>query len=833
MSHNPNPKDSSDLSAGQIAALQRQLDAALIECQRLRVENEELRARLGFSEPLPHQVPPAVSSLQLFIQSDVLPSTNEHSSFEQKIALFRMLFRGREDVYPVLWENKQTGRKGYAPAVKGGWWGRKPGVQLSTDDYLPLTDEVIRKHLAGQHTVGVYPLLSDDTCWFLACDFDNKGSPSSSRSSYSANATATLRSASIPVPVWAMDALTYMATCEQYGVPAYLERSRSGTGGHVWIFFAAPVPAASARRLGLSLLRETMALRATLDLTSYDRLFPSQDVLPKGGFGNLIALPLQQQACALGNTQFLDRELQPWPDQWAFLSTIQRLSPDQLEHLLTALAPVMVGPEAWRTNQLRRLNDQPVPPNIHCVVGAALSIEKARLPSWVIAEFKHLASLHNPVFYERQKLRLSTYRTPRFIRCYEEDLTHLHLPRGVTEDLQAIVTAAGSKLVVTDRRPAHARGTFHFRGTLSAIQRKAVQEVLNHEQGVLVAPPGIGKTVMACAVIVQRNVPTLVLVHRQPLLNQWRSHMQEWLGLAPSEVGEIRGGMCRAGQAVDLAMIQSLQRHADLPAFFTRYGLLVVDECHHVPAFSFETCLKQAPVRYVLGLTATPYRRDGLQDLITTQCGPIRHTMSPQERGDGLDFVRELIIRETPFEMPTTGEASIQEVFSALAGDTDRTSLVVADVLAAVLDGRRCLILSERRAHCQALAERLTEAGVQPFVLNGSMPAKARTTMAEAVLAAPPDQPFLLIATGQYLGEGFDCPQIDTLFLAFPISFKGKLIQYIGRLLRPHPGKTTVQLYDYADIHSPVLKHMYTKRMRTYERLGFKDSHPRPGRLLC
>lgn len=832
MSHNPNSEDGSDLPAGQIASLQRQLDAALTECQRLRAENEELRARLGLSEPRPHQAPPAGSSPQLFIQSDALPSINKHSSLEQKIALFRMLFRGREDVYPLLWENKHTGRKGYAPAVKGRWWSRKPGAQLSADDYLPLTDEVIRRHLAGQHTIGVYPLLLDDTCWLLVCDFDGKGGPPSSRPSYSANATAIQREAGTSAPVWAMDALAYVTTCERYGVPAYLERSRSGTGGHVWIFFAAPVPAASARRLGLSLLRETMALRATLDLTSYDRLFPSQDVLPKGGFGNLIALPLQGQACTLRNTEFLDRELRPWPDQWAFLSTIQRLSPDQLEHLLTALAPVIVGPNSWRTNHVFRLNAQLAPTSIHCIVGAGLSIEKTRMPSWMIAEFKHLASLHNPVFYERQKLRLSTYRTPRFIRCYEEDLTHLHLPRGVMEDLQAIVTAAESKPVVTDRRPIPAPREFRFRGTLSPIQRKVVHEVASHEQGILVAPPGIGKTIMACCIIAKRNVPTLVLVHRQPLLNQWRSHLQEWLGLAPSEIGEIRGGICRAGQAVDLAMIQSLQRHEDLPGFFSQYGLLIVDECHHVPAFSFESCLKQAPVRYVLGLTATPYRRDGLQELITMQCGPIRCTVSPQEGSESQDLVRELLVRETPFEMPATGEASIQEIFSALVGDTDRTALIVADMLAAVRDGRRCLVLSERRAHCQALTERLIGTGVQPVVLNGSVPAKVRATMTEAVRATPPDQPFLLIATGQYLGEGFDCPQIDTLFLTFPISFKGKLVQYIGRLLRPHPGKTTVQLYDYADVHSPVLKHMHTKRMKTYERLGFVTPRACPGLLL-
>lgn len=823
-----------DLPPGQITALQNQLAAALSECQRLQEENKQLRVRLGLSaQPSLQRVPPADSSQQLFIQSVSLPSVNEHSSLDQKISLFRMLFRGREDVYPVLWENKQTGRKGYAPAVKGGWWGRKSGTQPSTDEYLPLTDEVIRRHLVGQHTVGVYPLLLDDTCWFLACDFDNKGSPSSSRSSHLANATATQHSVSTPVPVWAMDALAYAEVCERCGVPAYLERSRSGTGGHVWIFFMGLVPAALARRLGLSLLRETMALRATLDLTSYDRLFPSQDVLPKGGFGNLIALPLQGHVRKFGNTEFLDRELRPWPDQWAFLSTIQRMSPDQVQQALAVLAPVTVGLETRATDQLLRRINQPLPTHIQCTLESALSIEKAGLPSWMIAECKHLASLHNPVFYERQKLRLSTYRTPRFIRCYEEDLTRLHLPRGLFEELQSTLADLGSELVVTDRRPTHARRTFHFRGTLSVIQRKAVREVFNHEQGVLVAPPGIGKTVMACAIIARRNVPTLVLVHRQPLLDQWRTHLQGWLGLTSSEIGEFRASTRRASQFVDLAMIQSLRRHQDLSAFFSQYGLLVVDECHHVPAFSFETCLKQAAARYVLGLTATPYRRDGLQDLITMQCGPIRYTLSPQEVDTEKNFVQELVIRETTFAIQVTGEASIQKVFSTLADDADRTALIVADVLAALHQGRRCLVLSERRTHCEALAERLTEASARPFVLNGSIPAKTRATVTEAVRTAPLDQPFLLIATGQYLGEGFDCPQIDTLFLTFPISFKGKLIQYIGRLLRPHPDKTTVQLYDYADIQVPVLKYMHTKRVKTYERLGFKDSHARPGRLLC
>lgn len=783
MAERPPPRDLE-------ADLRRQLDVARRECVRLEEEIIRLRRLLGLpTESLPAKV--AERAPTLLPLKEPPPAVDADSPTDEKIALFRSLFRGREDVYPVLWVNERTERRGYSPACKGGWAGRRDRAR----DYLPLTDEVIAQHLTGQQTIGVYPLLRDDSCWTLACDFDGA--------------------------TWAQDALGFLAVCERHGVPAALERSRSGNGGHVWIFFSAPVAAVAARRLGTFLLRETMMARAELDLASYDRFFPNQDFLPRGGFGNLIALPLQKKCRALGNTEFLDGTLRPWPDQWAFLSRQRRLSPQELDALLEQFGPLAVGPGTAGSGPRRPPDARPAPPRIACSLGAVLSVEKSGLPPWLLAEVKHLASLHNPLFYQRQKLRFSTHRTPRFIKCYDEDITHIHLPRGVLEDLCLVVKNAKSHLALTDSRGIPPRISLKFHGGLSPMQEEAVQNLLAHDQGVLVAPPGTGKTVMGCVVAATRGLPTLILAHRKPILDQWRAQIADLLGLAPKEIGQIGGGRDRRTGVVDLAMLQSLKALDEPEAFFGKYGLIIVDECHHIPAVSFESCVRRAPVRYWLGLTATPYRRDGLQDIITMQCGPIRHTITARQVETTSDLALELIVRETPFTFAGPDDVSIQEVFRALVSDENRTAFVADDVLQALHAGRRCLILSEWKEHCRALAAQLINRGKAPVVLDGTVKKKAQRAILSAIHEAPASANLPIVATGQYLGEGFDCPQIDTLFLAFPISFRGKLVQYVGRAMRAHAEKNRVLVYDYNDIHVPILKRMHQRRIKTYQALGF------------
>ncbi len=761
------------------------------ELARLRRENAELRQRLGLivEETVVASLP-APAELPLVDHS--LTALSNSSPAEEKIGLFRSLFRGREDVYAVRWANERSGKKGYAPACEDPWSLRKGQPRV----YLPLTNQVVRDHLAGEKTIGIFPLLKDSSCCFLACDFDKDG--------------------------WQLDALAFLEVCGCYGVPAYLERSRSGNGGHVWIFFAAPVSAVQARQLGMRLLRQTMDTRGDMDLGSYDRFFPNQDFMPKGGFGNLIAAPLQKKCRALGNSEFVDAstpELKAWPDQWAFLSSVRRLSPSQLEALLEALPTVAVGSSGSgrpaRVTAAVRVR-HPAPTQIRCELGASFSLERSGIPPWMLSQIKHLAALSNPQFYKNESRRLSNYQTPRFIRCYREDFSHIHLPRGIMEDVQELAREAGSELICTERRNVPEKISFEFRGTLRPEQAAAMKAVLAHDLGMLVAPPGAGKTVMGCYAAAQRGLPTLILGDRKPLLEQWRKQIMELLGLPSRQIGQAGGGRDRQSGIVDLATIQSLARRDDLPEFFSRYGFVIVDECHHLPAATFEACIREAPARYFLGLTATPYRSDGLQDIVAMQCGPIRSQMTPQPNA----LAMRLIVRETSFSLHQEADVRIQEVFRAMIENEERNALIVQDVLAALSRGRRCLILSQWKEHCRSLARELGEKGKTPFILNGGMGKKERVAILKAIQETPPDKDLIVVATGQYLGEGFDCPQLDALFLTFPISFKGKLVQYTGRVLREVPGKTGAEVYDYSDAQVPILKRMCGRRLKTYKTFG-------------
>ncbi len=764
------------------------------EVVRLREENARLRGLLGLDERASdaHTVS---WSPTLLSEAEPTPLIDASSSDDAKLALLTSLFGARSDVYATRWENASTGKAGWSPATRGGW-----SRQRSRQDYLPLTDDMFAAHLRGRATIGIYPLLRGDTCTLLACDFD-KGT-------------------------WVLDALAYLDACHANGVPAALERSRSGNGGHVWVFFDGPVAASDARSLGAALLRQAMSTRAELDLTSYDRLFPSQDYLPRAGFGNLIALPLQGECAARGNTLFLDpTTLDPWPDQWAFLSSVALLSRDAVAELARSLRPADAGP-ALSFEELARRGGPAPPPVIRARLGAMFSIERAGMPPAVMAALKHVGSIANPEFYEKQRMRFSTWNTPRFICCYGEDLEWLHLPRGLTERVTDLLVGLGSRLDLTDDRADPEQISIRFTGHLLPQQASAVGDLVGHDRGVLVAPPGAGKTVMACAVIAHHGRPTLVLVDRMELVDQWRSRLGEHLGLAQEQVGQIGGGRDKPTGVVDVAMLQSLARRDDA-SVFDRYGLVVVDECHHLPAVSFAACAEQARTRRWLGLTATPYRRDKLEAIIGFHCGPTRHEIKPGTVAGAELVRRELVVHQTSAEASDDDRVDIQAVFTALVADDRRTAQICGDVHSAVTSGRTCLVLTQRKDHIDSIVAGLAKLGDGALVLRGGLGKKARAAVGDAITARPPDTGIVLVATGSYLGEGFDWPELDTLFLAFPLAFKGRVIQYVGRLLRSHEGKHHVELHDYVDARIPVLDRMHTKRLPAYATLGFEVPTPR------
>lgn len=775
-------------SVAEVARLRIELSEARAELTRLRQENDRLLADRGERSATPaHRSERAPT---LFPQAGDAPvSVDASSPAGDKVRLFRSLFAGRTDVYATRWENPARSKSGWSPAALDR------GQSAEARRYLPLDDAVVRAHLSGRTAAGVYPLIDGDRCWFLACDFD-KGS-------------------------WMLDALAYVEVCSDFGVPVGLERSRSGNGAHVWAFFAEAVEAALARRLGTGLLRETMALRAEVDLTSYDRLFPSQDFVPQKGFGNLIALPLQGLSRKHGNTVFLDpATMAPWADQWAFLSSVRRL-PAADANSVADMLHVAIGPGTSKVAAIPRSlrPAPPTPPAVHATLEGMLSIDRIGLPPDLVAALKHLASLHNPEFHQREQLRLPTWGIPRIVRFYDEDLGRLHLPRGLLEEAAKVIEAAGSRLLVDDRRPELPTHPFAFAGELTPSQDDAVVELAKHEQGVLVAPTGAGKTVMACALIARLGTPTLVLVHTRPLAEQWRERLGDLLGLKRRDIGQLGAGRTRGSGVVDVVTLQTLARREEPADAFEGYGMVIVDECHHLPAVSFERAVRKAPNRRWLGLTATPRRRDGLEGILHMQLGAIRHVM----RQDAASMVlvrRDLVVHETRADPRSVDDVSVQAFLGNVAADEDRTRQIVADVAEAHRRGRNILVLTERTKHLEALREELTERhGLEPAVLKGGTGTKRHAAILEGLRAR--HGPILLLATGAYLGEGFDLPELDTLFLAFPISGRGRVVQHVGRVTRALSGKTSVEVHDYRDPAHPLLRHMYARRLAALKGIGF------------
>ncbi len=788
---------------------------------RLREENARLRRILAHHNiPIPQLLPASPPSTKN-VEAASKVDTEERAT--KRIALFRSLFRGREDVHAMRWES-DDGRSGYMPAAIKDWKAinasrpeDRKKVEQRTRKFLPLTDVVIANHLFGKQTVGVYPLLPDETCWFLAADFDKK--------------------------TWEDDARAYLETCQQLNVPAALERSRSGKGGHVWIFFECALSAVTARKLGCLILTKTMERRHQIGLDSYDRFFPNQDTMPKGGFGNLIALPLQRAPRKAGNSVFIDSSFQPYPDQWQFLATIRRMPANVAEEIVaeaqrrgdligvrTTIAEDEDAQDPWTLPPSRKQREKPIEgplPNSVSIVRANLVyIEKKDLPPAMLNRLLRLAAFQNPEFYKAQAMRLSTFDKPRVIACGQEFAQHIALPRGCLKETLALLEAHKIRPEVRDERYAGTEIEAEFQGQLRKFQEEAVEQIIGHDEGIVSAPTAFGKTAIAAWLIANRKVNTLVVVHRQQLLDQWQERLAMFLDMPVKSIGHIGGGKTERTGCVDVAVIQSLYRKDDVKEFVAEYGQVIVDECHHISAFTFEQVMRQVKAKYVVGLTATPTRKDGHHPIIFMQCGPVRFSMSARTMNESTPFAHKVTPRHTEFRMaPELTEVTIQDFYAALVNDAERNEMIVNDMVRSIESGRCPLLLTGRTEHLQYFAAKLAGVAKHVFVLKGGMGKKQRRESALALAAVPENESRVILATGSYIGEGFDDARLDTLFLAMPISWKGTLQQYVGRLHRLHDSKRFVQVYDYVDYHVPMLARMYERRVKGYSTFGYVIEH--------
>ena len=809
--------------------LQKKYNLLVTQNEILRKENTELRSLLcahGIEyKPRPTNV---IDSIYSPISLPVFKL-----SLDERVALFMSLFKGREDVFARRWFSKSTGKAGYQPVCVNEW---RRGVcdkktykcaECPNRDFAPLTSQDVYRHLEGKDenccdVVGLYAIMPDNNCSFLCTDFDDK----SCKHGYKD------------------DVLAFVGVCRDWQIPYAIERSRSGNGAHVWIFFEEPLPAFKARRLGNAILTEAMNRDGRMSFNSYDRFFPNQDRLPEGGFGNLVALPLQGQARKNLNSVFVDDDFLAYKDQWIFLYNIKKLREDDVDKLLNLHVNEEFG--ALSTSSESKPWVTPTPQNVtkadfystmEIVKADKIYIPLKSISAKVLNHLKRIAAFKNPEFYSKQALRLSTYSVPRIISCFDITDEYLAMPRGCEDAILSFLNDNNVKYSITDETSHGKKISVTFTGKEREEQTDAINALLTYSNGVLHATTAFGKTVTAAAIIARKKVNTLILVHSKALLTQWHERLTEFLDIdfkEPEEpkkrgrkkvfspIGCLDSTCNTLHGIIDIALIQSCLDENGVKPFVQDYGMVIVDECHHVSSITFENVLKNIKAHTVYGLTATPIRKDGQQPIIFMQCGPIRFSADAKSQITKQSFDRYLIPRFTSYRSITEDRQTITAMYQSLSEDTVRNNLIVNDICKVVDSGRTPIILTNRTSHVTLLAEKLKTTIPNVITLTGSDTTKDKREALQLLQTISPSEHLVIVATGKYVGEGFDYPRLDTLFLALPISWKGLVAQYAGRLHRENEGKKDVRIYDYIDIHEPVCDSMYRKRLKGYASIGYK-----------
>lgn len=694
---------------------------------------------------------------------------------QSKVEIIKSLFKGREDVFAIRWE--KNGKNGYMPAyfydpyryrihkMNGGSF-----QNFSEKSYLKLSDNELTKHLNGEHLIRIYPLLADNTSWFLVADFDKQN--------------------------WLTEAKLFIEACQINRVPAYLERSRSGNGGHVWIFFEQPIPAIQSRKIFLSILQNSGAFSVFDKSSSFDRLFPNQDYLTGKGLGNLIALPFYKKTYDEGNSCFIDTEtLKPIENQWNFLQNINKVPIEKLLELLS------------KNGSTEDFSQKTISENLEISLKNQIDINRNGLPKILINFLKEELNFANSEFIIKKKIGKNTFGTDRFFKLLEETPDEIIIPRGFIGRLIRFCRINKIEHVFKDDRKKITPILFKFNAHLHVYQQTAIEVVSKKDFGVIVAPPGSGKTLIGLKIIAEKQQPALIIVHRKQLMEQWMERIETFLGIPKHEIGKIGEGKTKIGEKITIATIQSLVKPENINQNF---GIIIVDECHHIPANSFRNTISKFNSYYLYGLTATPFRKYNDGKIIFTHLGEIIYELKSSDISQAKP---KIIVKDTVLDVPfNTKTDNFETLSKILIHDSGRNKLILEDVKTELDLGKKCVIITERKEHIDSLYQYLKQS-FEAITLSGDDSEKSRKEKWK-ILAAGNYQ--VLITTGQFFGEGIDLQNANCLFLVYPFSFEGKLVQYIGRVQRSEIAPT---IYDYRDLKIDYLNKLFLKRNTYYRKI--------------
>jgi superfamily II DNA or RNA helicase len=688
-------------------------------------------------------------------------------------------FKGRNDVFARRWQKWDGSISGYAPVYTDS-----KKIMLE-----PFTAAWAEKHLLGNAVLGVYPLLGDNTSHFIAADFDGDG--------------------------WKKSVRTFYGTCRKYNVPVAIERSRSGNGAHAWLFFSEPYPAYKSRRIFTSLLREADVIGEFEKNETFDRLFPNQDYLSGKGLGNLIAMPLQGATRKSGNSVFVDVEndFKIVDDQWTFLKDVRLMTPVEMDTLYETLnrpEDIAFGRKANRKSR----KDKRI---IDLVVSSTIHIRKNELIPSLVSYLREELNLLNIEYIVKERAGLPTYGSPRFIKTIETDEESVLIPRGFLAELRQWLDKHEIHYSITDKRHMADLVRFAVKTELYPYQDKALRAFTKIDQGVMVAPAGSGKTIMGLGLISQKKQPAIILTHRRQIYDQWLERIEHTLGIPKTKIGQICSVKKKDALPITVAMVQTLARAKDWNRIAEKFGTVIVDECHHMPAKMFRSVVSRFNSKYLFGLTATPDRKYNDQKLISAYLGPIIHTVekeeiigrNPVKNSSSADTV---VVRVADTEIPfATTPRHFPLISKIISNDSRRNALIVSDIINEASKGKKCLVLTERKEHAEML-QAYVRKDFETLIFSGDLSARQRKFALQKIKGG---RFAVLIATGQILGEGTDIENLDTLFLTFPVSFHGKLAQYIGRIRRDGGTK---KIYDYRDVKVPILEKMWKKRAAYYRK---------------